>query len=198
MKKEKKVKEKSKTKHAIAKDKIFLICLCGIMSALYIGLDYIAVSVSAPFGGNLKISLSGLPIIIVSIFGGPIYGAATGLIGSFVSQMLSYGFSATTILWILPAVMRGVSMGLLFRAFKKSIKPHHLIIETCISSVVVTLFNTIAMIVDHKLYGSYTSLFTIYVGVPMRLLTGVITAILFSLMLPTIVTSLNKQNIAKL
>ncbi len=42
------------------KNTVRFICLAGIMAAKYVGLDYLAVTVSAPFGGNLKISLSGL------------------------------------------------------------------------------------------------------------------------------------------
>ena len=32
-----------------------MICLAGVMAALYVCLDFLAVSVSAPFGNNLKI-----------------------------------------------------------------------------------------------------------------------------------------------
>lgn len=49
---------------------IKMICLAGVMAALYVCLDFLAVSVSAPFGGTLKISISGLPVIIVAIFCG--------------------------------------------------------------------------------------------------------------------------------
>ena len=180
------------------KNTIKLICLSGIMAAMYVGLDFLAVSVSAGFGGTLKISLSGLPVIIVAIFGGPIWGAATGFIGAFIGQMITYGMSATTILWILPAVARGISMGLLFRAFKKSMKPGTLILETCISSLLVTLLNTGAMLVEQKLYGYYQTYMAIYVAIPTRILAGIVTAIVFSLMLPTIVDSLNKQFVKSL
>ena len=180
------------------KNTIKLICLSGIMAAMYVGLDFLAVSVSAGFGGTLKISLSGLPVIIVAIFGGPIWGAATGFIGAFIGQMITYGMSATTILWILPAVARGISMGLLFRAFKKSMKPGTLTLETCISSLLVTLLNTGAMLVEQKLYGYYQSYMAIYVAIPTRVLAGIVTAIVFSLMLPTIVDSLNKQFVKSL
>ena len=180
------------------KNTIKLICLSGIMAAMYVSLDFLAVSVSAGFGGTLKISLSGLPVIIVAIFGGPIWGAATGFIGAFIGQMITYGMSATTILWILPAVARGISMGLLFRAFKKSMKPGTLILETCISFLLVTLLNTGAMLVEQKLYGYYQSYMAIYVAIPTRILAGIVTAIVFSLMLPTIVDSLNKQFVKSL
>ncbi len=170
-----------------------LMCLAGIMAALYVGLDFIAVSVSAPFGGNLKISLSGLPVIIVAVLGGPFWGAATGFIGAFIGQLITYGVSATTILWILPAVVRGLSMGLLFRAFKQSVKPGVLTLETCISSLLVTLCNTGAMLVEQLLYGYYQSYLAIFVAIPTRVIAGVITAIVFSLMLPTILSALDKQ-----
>lgn len=169
-----------------------IMCLSAVMAALYVGLDFLAVSVSAPFGGNLKISLSGLPVIIVSIFGGPIWGAATGFIGAFIGQMLTYGFSATTLLWVLPAVIRGLCVGLLFKAFGRDYKPLKLICITCISSLLVTVFNTGAMIIEQKLYGYYSSYLTIFAGIPTRIIAGILTAIVFSLMLPTIIDSLKK------
>lgn len=49
------------------------ICLAAVMAALYMGLDFLAVSVSAPFGGSMKLSISGLPVIIISAFSG-LYG----------------------------------------------------------------------------------------------------------------------------
>ena len=167
-----------------------MLCLAGVMAALYVGLDFLAVSISAPFGGQLKISFSGLPVIIVSIFGGPLWGAATGFVGALVGQMITYGFSATTLLWVLPAVIRGLSMGLLFRAFKKSMKPSVLILETGISSLLVTLFNTGAMLIEQMLYGYYSSYYAIVVAIPTRVIAGIVTAVVFSLMLPTIVNSL--------
>ena len=84
-------------------------------------------------------------------------------------------------------------MGLLFRAFKKSLKPGILTLETCISSLLVTLFNTGAMLVEQAIYGYYQSFYAIYVAIPARVLAGIITAIVFSLMLPTIIDTLDKQ-----
>ena len=36
-----------------SKNTVRFICLAGVMAAMYVGLDCLAVSVSAPFGGNL-------------------------------------------------------------------------------------------------------------------------------------------------
>ena len=86
------------------------ICLAAVMAALYMGLDFLAVSVSAPFGGSMKLSISGLPVIIISAFFGPLWGAATGFVGAFLGQLITYGFSATTLLWVLPAPARAPSL----------------------------------------------------------------------------------------
>lgn len=175
----------SKTNH------VKLLCLSGVMAALYVGLDLLAVTVSAPFGNSLKISLSGLPVILVAMLGGPVWGMATGFIGAFIGQMITYGFSATTLLWVLPAVLRGLSMGLLFRWFQKRTSPGILTLETVISSLLVTALNTVVLIVDAKIYG-YSTAATVLAAVPGRLIAGCLTAVIFSLMLPTILTTLKK------
>ena len=172
---------------------IKMMCLAGVMAALYVGLDFLAVSVSAPFGNNLKVSISGLPVIIVALFCGPWWGAATGFIGAFIGQMISYGMGPTTLLWVLPAMARGLSMGYLFRLFKRSTKPGILTIETCISSLIVTALNTVALLIDQWMYG-YSSYYAIWIAVPGRIIAGILTAIIFSLMLPTILNSL-KNNV---
>ena len=78
------------------KTSIKKICLSAVMAALYVGLDFLAVTVSAPLGGNMKLSLNGLPVIIISAFFGPWWGAATGFVGAFIGQLLTYGLRATT------------------------------------------------------------------------------------------------------
>ena len=160
-----------KAKNLKSSNNIKMICLAGVMAALYVCLDFLAVSVSAPFGNNLKISISGLPVIIVAVFCGPWWGAATGFIGAFIGQMISYGMGPTTLLWVLPAMARGLSMGYLFRLFKRSTKPGILTIETCISSLIVTALNTVALLIDQWMYG-YSSYYAIWIAVPGRIIAG--------------------------
>ena len=154
------------------------------------GLDFLAVSISAPFGGSMKLSISGLPIIIISSFFGPLWGAATGFVGAFLGQLITYGFGATTLIWVLPAVARGLVFGLLFKAFKKSLKPYILCIETVISALVVTAVNSIVMYIDSVVY-AYTS---VILGVALinRIIAAVITSIIFALILPPILKVLKK------
>ena len=172
-------------------EKLKLMCLSAVMAALYVGLDFLSESASAVFGGSMKISLSGLPVIIVAIVAGPLWGAVTGFIGEFVIQLWLYGLTPTTLLWVLPAVARGLLMGWLFRAFKKNTHPAILTVETVISSVAVTILNTIGILIDQTIYG-YSSYIATFAKIPMRVLTGALSAIIFALILPIILRPLKK------
>lgn len=172
------------------KESIKKICLSAVMAALYVGLDFLAVSVSAPFGGSMKLSISGLPVIIISAFFGPFWGAATGFVGAFLGQMITYGFGATTLLWVLPAVARGLVFGLLFKAFKCSLKPHILCIETIISALVVTAINSVVMYIDSIIYSYPVAILGI--ALINRIIAAVITSIAFAFVLPPILKAIKK------
>lgn len=167
-----------------------LICLSAMMAALFAVLDFFSDTVSLPLG-NFKISINGLPILIVSVFGGPLWGAMTGFVGAFISQ-LRWGLEAMTILWILPEVARGLVMGLLFLAFKKSLKPWFLGIGVAVSSVTVTVLNTLALIVNYFIYGGKKGVAAILLEMPGRLALGLVTAVILTVLLPLIVHPLKK------
>ena len=166
------------------------ICVCAVLAALYVGLDYLAVSFSAPFGGTMKVSVSGLPVIIASVVFGPLWGAAVGFIGAFLGQLITYGIAPTTLLWVLPAVIRGISMGYLFILFKRSTKPYILCISTIISSLLVTAVNTIVLYIDSKIYHYPAAL----LGISLfnRILSGVLISIVFAFVLPPLVKAVKR------
>lgn len=160
------------------------------MSALFAVLDFFSDTVSLPLG-NFKISINGLPILIMAVFGGPLWGALTGFVGAFISQ-LRWGLEVMTVLWILPEVARGLVMGLIFLALKKSLKPWFLGIGVVASSVVVTLLNTLALIVNYYIYGGKKGVAAILLEMPGRLALGVVTAVILTLLLPLVVHPLKK------
>ncbi len=168
-----------------------LVCLSAMMAAIFAVLDYFSDAVSLPLG-NFKISINGLPILIVAVFGGPLWGALTGFVGAFISQ-LRWGLEVMTVLWILPEVARGLIMGLIFIALKRSLKPWLLGIGVVVSSVAVTLLNTAALIAQFYIHGVGKGLHALLViELPGRLLLGIATAVLMTLVLPLIVYPLKK------
>lgn len=166
-------------KRSSAKMSTKKLCILAMLIALFVVLDYYATIFSIGLGGGIKISFSGLPVILASMLFGPIAGMVVGLLGSFTGQMLTYGFGPTTLLWILPAGIRGLSMGLLFSAFGKSIKFRHLIIEIVISSLLVTAANTLVIYLDSVILG-YFSMEVVFGMLVARLISALITAVVYS------------------
>ena len=83
------------------------LALDAMLSAMFVVLSLISISLP-----NMKITLDALPVLVASLLFGPLDGLSVGLIGSFLNQLLTYGLSPTTLLWILPAGLRGLLVGL--------------------------------------------------------------------------------------
>ena len=170
------------------RNKIIKICLAAIFAALYMVLDMLAISLSA----NIKITFGGLPILLASFLLGPVYGAAAGTVGSFISQMLKYGFSATTVLWILPAAVRGISAGLLFIAFKKRTKIIPLGITIITSSILVTAFNTLAIYVDSVVNHYYCFVY-VFGDTVWRVVSSLLSAIVYTAIILPLLKAIQKD-----
>ena len=170
-------------KRSSAKMSTKKLCILAMLIALFVVMDYFATIFSVALGENIKISFSGLPVILASMLFGPVAGMTVGLLGSFTGQMLTYGFGPTTLLWILPAGIRGLSMGLLFSAFKKSTKISVLTLEVVISSLLVTTANTPLLYLNAIMYGNYQpDLFlvdTIYRFISSLLTAGVYSVLIY-------------------
>jgi ECF transporter S component (folate family) len=168
------------------------ICLSAAMAALFFVLDYFSDVVSFAFG-NYKISINSLPILIVAVMCGAGWAAATGFVGSLLSQTLMYGFGPITLLWILPWVVEGLIMGKLYVTFKRSLAPWRLGAGVVLSSISVTLLNTLALVVQYIAYGVGKGLKTLLViELPGRLAIAAVTAVVLTLLLPLIIIPLKK------
>lgn len=135
------------------------IALNAIMIALFVGLSFCSFIIA-----GVKVTLEDLPVVICAVVFGPIDAALVGFLGEFMNQMLTYGFTPTTLLWILPAVIRGLFIGTCIHFMKKrhttegifQSKRVVLIFVICaISGILASVFNTFAYYVDSNMYGYY-------------------------------------------
>ena len=60
---------------------------------------------------GIKLTFASLPGILAAMLFGPIDGFIVGFLGAFLEQMLHFGFTPTTLLWILPPAIRGLLIG---------------------------------------------------------------------------------------
>ena len=138
----------------------------------------------------MKITLDSLPILIGAALLGPVDGLAVGLVGSFLNQMITYGFSATTVLWILPAGIRGLLVGLYAKHRGFAMTTAQTVFITVATALLVTALNTLFLYVDSWVYSySYAAALPTLL---LRIAAGVITAVLFSFLLPPLLKTLRR------
>ena len=153
---------------------------------------YVVLSLVATINlGNMKFTLDSLPIIVGAALFGPVDGMLIGLLGSFTNQMLTYGFSATTLLWIIPAGVRGLLIGLYAKHHKFDMSFKQTQFITISSALIVTALNTAAMYIDSKIYGYYSFAY-VFGGIVPRIIAGVIIAFIFGAILPNILPPIRK------
>ncbi|MCI2047365.1 MAG: folate family ECF transporter S component [Faecalibacterium sp.] len=147
--------------------------------------------------GNLRITFAFLPALITSVLFGPLQGAAVALIGEFLNQLLSYGLTATTLLWLLPPAVRAVCVGVAARRLRAKghmleAKPVLWYTVVIASTLLTTLCNTAVIWLDSVLYGYYSFAY-VFGDTALRLFTGVITAAVVGTLALPLLRFLRKQ-----
>lgn len=143
----------SKSHHQIQR-----LCRIGILAALYVPLSlFVAVQL-----GNIRLSFGSLPVVVAALLCGPAEGFLVAFIGEFFKQFLSYGFTATTVLYLLPPALRGLVIGAaawwLCRSRGEQLENRRpLCYVVCIlAAILTTTGNTLVNWLDSVLYGYYT------------------------------------------
>lgn len=126
------------------------LAIDAMLAAMCAVLGYVALETNA-----FKITFESLPVFVAALMFGPVDGLLVGGVGTFIYQMLRYGMSATTFLWILPYVIAGGIMGAYARknSFKLSSRQALFIVMAC--ELLITVLNTGCIYVDSHIYGYY-------------------------------------------
>ena len=163
------------------------LAINAILSAMCVVLSYLSIDL-----GNIKFSLESLPVLAGALLLGGWSGGAVGLVGTLISQLLRYGLSVTTPLWILPHVVCGIIVGLYAQKKDFRLSPGQAIGVVAAGELAVTALNTIALYVDSRIYGYYTP--TLITGMlAARFLLAVGRAVLFGALLPPLLDRLRKN-----
>ena len=104
----------------------------------------------------VKVTFESFPIYIAGFLLGPECGLAVGTLGTFIYQMLMYGFSATTALWILPYSILGLVCGLYAKKHNYDLSAKQYFVMTMLCEFMVTILNTGTIYIDSHIYGYYT------------------------------------------
>lgn len=174
---------------------VFRICLLAMCLALYTVLNIF--SIETPLG--LKITFDGLPLLFISIVAGPVDGMIVGGLGTFLKDLIkpmivptAYGLSITTPLWMIPAIVRALIVGLVFRKKDVNENPYVWFIVGTLTALLTTALNTVIWILDGIIFG-YSPAFT-YLMIVLRIVFGLITSLIYIFMIPKIVLAVKKSN----
>ena len=143
----------------------------GMLIALFFVLSLLSFEVA-----GVKVTFDALAVVLAALLFGPGDAFLVGLLGAFLEQLLHYGLTPTTVLWILPPALRGILLGLLLRFLTKKCRgkgyPVGVFAASVVAGLFVTVGNTAAYYVDAKLFGYYS--YALIFGVLLwRFVTGI-------------------------
>ena len=166
-----------------------LAAMCAVLGCLARFTDF----------GFIKISFESLPVLVAALLFGPIDGAAVGLVGTLLSQLLLYGLDASTPLWILPYVVIGIVCGFYAGKYNYYNTPGQIRFIVSAMEVLIFALNTVSLYFYAKLVtvfdtgwiGKSATAFVLS-GLPGRLIVLVVKAVGFSMMMPPLLTALHR------
>lgn len=157
-----------------------LCAMCAVLG--YVAIDLV----------SIKISFETLPILLACLMFGPIDGAMVGFFGTLIYQLLKYGLTATTIMWMLPYVVCGFGLGLYAYVNRFKLSRTRTVVSVTVTELIVTVLNTGAIYIDSKLFGYYTPEL-IYGSLAFRLALCIVKGVIFGYLLYVLIPRLRKS-----
>lgn len=161
-----------------------LAAMCAVLG--YISLDM----------GNIKVTFESLPILLGALLFGPLDGFLIGTVGTGVYQVLRYGISATTVLWMLPYMICGLLVGLYARKRGFDLSGRQVMTTVVFNELLITVLNTGVMYIDSKIYGYYSAAY-IFGSSALRIVVCIVKAVAFALVLPVLIKAVKKVTVGR-
>ncbi len=162
-----------------------------MLAAVCAALGYISLET-----GNFKITFESLPVLLSGMMFGAIDGMLVGGIGTFIYQILRYGITATTFLWIAPYVLCGFFTGAVMRKLAARTEPKRIMFIVVSAELLIFVLNTCALYVDSIIYGYYSAVF-IFGTIPLRIAFCVVKSVIFGILLPILLKGLKTVSAAE-
>ncbi len=174
-----------------------------VLDAVLIALFFALSSASIRIGNTFKITFDSVAVLITAMLFGPVDAVIVGLLGEFLAQMLTYGFTPTTMLWCLGPAVRGLILGLGVLLFREQMslttilgkkRPVVYGAVVIVASIVNSLCNTLALYVDSKMfhYYEYHMVFGVLVT---RIITGIVSSVLVAIVVLPVLYALKRAKV---
>lgn len=165
------------------------IAVDGMLAAVYFALSWAVI----PIGGNLQLRFTSLALLVTALLFGAVDACAVALVGEGLYQIIVFGATATTPLWLLPPILHALALGLIARPLRDRPVPCFAACLGC--GLFNSVCNTLALWADSKFYGYYTPAL-VFGAMALRLAIGLATAaVVTAAALPT-VRSLRRKGLS--
>ena len=130
------------------------IAFDGMLAAVYFALSLLVVDT-----GSLKFTFTSLAIVAAALLFGTWDACAVAFVGELLYQVIKFGVTATTPIWMLPPVLHALLLGLcaLLLGRKRPLAERTVpCFAACMGCALVnSLMNTLALYIDSQYYGYY-------------------------------------------
>ena len=170
------------------------LCLVSVLAALYVPLSIFA----AVQMGNVRISFGSLPVVVSALLFGPVEAVTVAMVGEFFKQLLTYGLTYTTALYLVPPALRGLVVGLgaalALRRGQRLEERRAACYAVCVlAAICTTVGNTGVNWLDSVIFGYYTPAL-IFGDLVWRLVVGMINALVMASLAMPLIRVLRKRN----
>ena len=170
------------------------MCYAALLAAMYLPLSlYAAVQM-----GNVRISFGSLPVVAAALLFGPVDAVIVAMVGEFFKQILTYGVTYTTVLYLIPPALRGLVVGLAavlaLRQGQRLEDRRALCYAVCVAAALcTTVGNTLVNWLDSVLMGYYFP-GLIAGDLIWRLIVGMLNAVVMASLAIPLVKALRRRN----
>lgn len=158
----------------------------GMLSAMCAVLGYISIDL-----GNLKFTFESFPVLIAALIGGPLDGFFVGALGTLIYQLLRYGVSITTLLWISPYALCGVLVGCYAMSKNFSLSRKQLTAVIILNELLISVINTGVLYIDSVVYGYYNPVY-IFGSIVPRFVVCIAKAAVFAAVMPAVLQAVRR------
>ena len=170
------------------------MCYAALLAAMYLPLSlYAAVQM-----GNVRISFGSLPVVAAALLFGPVDAVIVAMVGEFFKQILTYGVTYTTVLYLIPPALRGLVVGLAavlaLRQGQRLEDRRALCYAVCVAAALcTTVGNTLVNWLDSVLMGYYFP-GLILGDLIWRLIVGMLNAVVMASLAIPLVKALRRRD----
>ena len=160
------------------------------MNAILIAIFFVLNLYSIKIGNNIKLTFAAFPRLVAALLFGPADGVFVAGIGEFLIQLLTYGLSPTTILWMIPPMAHALIVGLCARRRNFELTPRQMGAIVLAASLATTILTSISLYLDARFWG-YPSNLT---GVVLlfRFINSIIMSAIYAAIMPRTIQLLRR------